>query len=146
MTPIDFQVTSTKVKVTVTKVVFTQWLPVQRTAHMWGMHVLQTALVSIDFSKTHQWIIDIQDPTVDIIVLTGIEATIQESEPLMIQQASVNCADQMQSTGFTLVLSESMSTADSEEPGSLTHDRREPSEEPASLSHDRRSQVKSQPV
>ncbi|KAH3703653.1 hypothetical protein DPMN_078694 [Dreissena polymorpha] len=31
-----------------------------------------------------------------------------------------------------------MSTADSEEPGSLTHDRREPSEEPASLSHDRR--------
>ncbi|XP_052264132.1 uncharacterized protein LOC127867138 isoform X19 [Dreissena polymorpha] len=71
-------------------------------------------------------------------MLTGIEATIQESEPLMIQQASVNCADQMQSTGFTLVLSESMSTADSEEPGSLTHDRREPSEEPASLTHDRR--------
>ncbi|XP_052239109.1 cytochrome c1-like isoform X8 [Dreissena polymorpha] len=33
---------------------------------------------------------------------------------------------------------ESMSTADSEEPGSVTHDRREPSEEPASLSHDRR--------
>ncbi|XP_052243046.1 protein TsetseEP-like isoform X4 [Dreissena polymorpha] len=33
---------------------------------------------------------------------------------------------------------ESMSTADSEEPGSLTHDRREPSEEPASLTHDRR--------
>ncbi|KAH3714659.1 hypothetical protein DPMN_057348 [Dreissena polymorpha] len=31
-----------------------------------------------------------------------------------------------------------MSTADSEEPGSLTHDRREPSEEPASLTHDRR--------
>ncbi|KAH3701247.1 hypothetical protein DPMN_076230 [Dreissena polymorpha] len=31
-----------------------------------------------------------------------------------------------------------MSTADSEEPGSVTHDRREPSEEPASLSHDRR--------
>ncbi|KAH3796609.1 hypothetical protein DPMN_150178 [Dreissena polymorpha] len=71
-------------------------------------------------------------------MLTGIEATIQESEPLMIQQASVNCADQMQSTGFTLVLSESMSTADSEEPGSLTHDRREPREEPASLTHDRR--------
>ncbi|KAH3788202.1 hypothetical protein DPMN_166335 [Dreissena polymorpha] len=71
-------------------------------------------------------------------MLTGIEATIQESEPLMIQQASVNSADRMQSTGFTLVLSESMSTADSEEPGSLTHDRREPSEEPASLSHDRR--------
>ncbi|KAH3893196.1 hypothetical protein DPMN_017340 [Dreissena polymorpha] len=71
-------------------------------------------------------------------MLTGIEATIQESEPLMIQQASVNCADRMQSTIFTLVLSESMSTADSEEPGSLTHDRREPSEEPASLSHDRR--------
>ncbi|KAH3770014.1 hypothetical protein DPMN_171293 [Dreissena polymorpha] len=33
---------------------------------------------------------------------------------------------------------QSMSTADSEEPGSLTHDRREPSEEPASLTHDRR--------
>ncbi|KAH3781278.1 hypothetical protein DPMN_159103 [Dreissena polymorpha] len=31
-----------------------------------------------------------------------------------------------------------MSTADSEEPGSLTHDRKEPSEEPASLTHDRR--------
>jgi hypothetical protein len=72
MTPIDFQVTGTKVKVTVTKVVFTQWLPVQRTAHMWGMHVLQTALVSIDFSKTHQWIIDIQDPTVDIICLQAL--------------------------------------------------------------------------
>ncbi|KAH3740978.1 uncharacterized protein LOC127850900 [Dreissena polymorpha] len=35
-------------------------------------------------------------------------------------------------------MEESMSTADSEEPGSVTHDRREPSEEPASLSHDRR--------
>ncbi|XP_052239768.1 macrosialin-like isoform X1 [Dreissena polymorpha] len=64
--------------------------------------------------------------------------SIQESEPLMIQHASVDCADHMQSTGFTLVLSESMSTADSEEPGSLTHDRKEPSEEPASLTHDRR--------
>ncbi|KAH3689101.1 hypothetical protein DPMN_191474 [Dreissena polymorpha] len=95
-------------------------------------------LFSIDFSKTHQWIIDIQDPTVDIICLQALRQTIQESEPIMIQQASVNCADRMQSTGFTLVLSESMSTADSEEPGSLTHDRREPSEEPASLSHDRR--------
>ncbi|KAH3849846.1 hypothetical protein DPMN_092250 [Dreissena polymorpha] len=31
-----------------------------------------------------------------------------------------------------------MSTADSEEPGSLNHDRKEPSEEPASLTHDRR--------
>jgi len=72
MTPTDFQVTRSKVKVTVTKVVFTQWLPVQRTAHMWGMHVLQTALVSIDFSKTHQWIIDIQDPTVDIICLQAL--------------------------------------------------------------------------
>ncbi|KAH3708998.1 hypothetical protein DPMN_068458 [Dreissena polymorpha] len=71
-------------------------------------------------------------------MLTGIEATIQESEPLMIQQASVNCADRIAIYSFTLVLSESMSTADSEEPGSLTHDRREPSEEPASLSHDRR--------
>ncbi|KAH3849745.1 hypothetical protein DPMN_092148 [Dreissena polymorpha] len=64
--------------------------------------------------------------------------SIQESEPLMIQHASVDCADHMQSTGFTLVLSESMSTADSEEPGSLNHDRKEPSEEPASLTHDRR--------
>ncbi|XP_052216873.1 macrosialin-like isoform X1 [Dreissena polymorpha] len=80
-------------------------------------------------------------------MFTVIEATVedthslesvQESEPLMIQHASVNCADHMQSTGFTLVLSESMSTAASEEPGSLTHDRREPSEEPASLTHDRR--------
>ncbi|KAH3800991.1 hypothetical protein DPMN_154635 [Dreissena polymorpha] len=104
-------------------------------------------MFSIDFSKTHQWIIDIQDPTVDIICLQALRATvedthslesIQESEPLMIQHASVDCADHMQSTGFTLVLSESMSTADSEEPGSLTHDRREPSEEPASLTHDRR--------
>ncbi|KAH3893097.1 hypothetical protein DPMN_017240 [Dreissena polymorpha] len=47
---------------------------------------------------------------------------------------------------FTLVLSESMSTADSEEPGSLTHDRREPSEEPASRPMIGGSQVKSQPV
>ncbi|KAH3848620.1 hypothetical protein DPMN_090999 [Dreissena polymorpha] len=31
-------VTRSKVKVTVTKVAFTQWLPVQRTAHMGGMH------------------------------------------------------------------------------------------------------------
>ena len=45
MTHIDFQVTRSKVKVTVTKNVFTQWLPLQRTAHMGGMHVLQTALV-----------------------------------------------------------------------------------------------------
>jgi len=51
MTPIDFQVTRSEVKVTVTKVVFTQWLPVQRTAHMGGMHVLQTALVIILFLK-----------------------------------------------------------------------------------------------
>ena len=47
MTPIDFQVTRSKVKVTVTINVFTQWLPLQRTAHMGGMHVLQTALVTI---------------------------------------------------------------------------------------------------
>ncbi|KAH3821018.1 hypothetical protein DPMN_122773 [Dreissena polymorpha] len=67
-------------------------------------------------------------------MLTGIEVTvedthslesIQESEPLMIQQASVCCADHMQSTGFTLVLSETMSTAAIEEPVSLSHDRRE---------------------
>jgi len=49
MTPIDFQVTRSKVKVTVTKNVFTQWLPLQRTAHMGGMHVLQTTLVSFTF-------------------------------------------------------------------------------------------------
>jgi hypothetical protein len=47
MTPIDFQVIRSKVKVTVTKNVFTQWLPLQLTAHMGGMHVLQTALVFI---------------------------------------------------------------------------------------------------
>jgi hypothetical protein len=49
MTPIDFQVTRSKVKVTVTKNVFTQWLPLQRTAHMGGMLVLQTALVKDSF-------------------------------------------------------------------------------------------------
>jgi len=40
---------SSKVKVTVTKIVLTQWLPLQWTAHMGGMHVLQTALVYFDF-------------------------------------------------------------------------------------------------
>jgi len=51
MTPIDFQVTRSKVKVTVTKNVFTQWLPLQRTAHMGGgMHVLQTALVNNSYT------------------------------------------------------------------------------------------------
>ncbi|KAH3726745.1 hypothetical protein DPMN_052614, partial [Dreissena polymorpha] len=44
MTPIDFQVTTSKVTVTANG--FTQWLPLQLTAHMGGMHVLQTALVS----------------------------------------------------------------------------------------------------
>jgi hypothetical protein len=34
MTPIDFQVTRSKVKVTVTKNIFTQWLSLQRRAHM----------------------------------------------------------------------------------------------------------------
>ncbi len=34
-------------KVTVTKNIFTQWLSLQRRAHMGGMHVLQTALVLI---------------------------------------------------------------------------------------------------
>ena len=47
MTPIDFQVTRSKVKVTVTKNIFTQWLSLQRRAHMGGMHVLQTALVNM---------------------------------------------------------------------------------------------------
>ncbi|KAH3880890.1 hypothetical protein DPMN_004812 [Dreissena polymorpha] len=64
-------------------------------------------------------------------MFTVIEATVedthslesvQESEPLVIQHASVDCAYHMQSTGFTLVLSESMSTAASEGPASLTHD------------------------
>ncbi|KAH3733399.1 hypothetical protein DPMN_039826 [Dreissena polymorpha] len=36
--------------------------------------------------------------------------SIQESEPLMIQQASVDCTDHMESTGFNPVLPESMST------------------------------------
>ena len=45
MTPIDFQVTRSKVKVTVTKNIFTQWPSLIRRAHMGGMHVLQTALV-----------------------------------------------------------------------------------------------------
>ncbi|KAH3815139.1 hypothetical protein DPMN_143660 [Dreissena polymorpha] len=58
-------------------------------------------------------------------MFTVIEATVedthslesvQESEPLVIQHASVDCAYHMQSTGFTLVLSESMSTAASEGP------------------------------
>ncbi|KAH3716341.1 hypothetical protein DPMN_059062 [Dreissena polymorpha] len=71
-------------------------------------------------------------------MFTVIEATvedthslesIQESEPLMIQHASVDCADHMQSTGFTLVLSESLSTADSEEPGSRPMIGGKPSEE-----------------
>ncbi|KAH3708658.1 hypothetical protein DPMN_068115 [Dreissena polymorpha] len=35
---------------------------------------------------------------------------IQESELLMIQQASVDCSDHMESTGFFPVLLESMST------------------------------------
>jgi hypothetical protein len=47
MTPIDVQFTRSKVKVTVTKNIFTQWLPLQLTAHMRGMHVLQTALVFV---------------------------------------------------------------------------------------------------
>ncbi|KAH3823767.1 hypothetical protein DPMN_125589 [Dreissena polymorpha] len=38
MTPINFQVTRLKVKVTVTNNVSTQWLLVQLTAHMEGMH------------------------------------------------------------------------------------------------------------
>jgi hypothetical protein len=50
MTPMDFHVTRSKVKVSVPKNVFTQWLPLQLTAHMGCMHVLQTALVSKMFS------------------------------------------------------------------------------------------------
>jgi len=51
MTPIDFQVTKSKVKVTVTTNVFTQWKPLQLTAHMGGgMHVLQTALVNNSYT------------------------------------------------------------------------------------------------
>ena len=66
MTPIDYQVTRSKVIVTVTKNVFTQWLRLQRTAHMGA------SMFSVDFSKIHQWIIDIQDPTVDIICLQSL--------------------------------------------------------------------------
>ncbi|XP_052249619.1 uncharacterized protein LOC127857242 [Dreissena polymorpha] len=104
---------------------------------------------------------ELRKPNLQVIV-ASVEDThspelIQESELLMIQQASVDCSDHMESTESISTdatedkeaasLShelrqpnpqESMSTADSEEPGSLTHDRREPSEEPASLSHDRR--------
>ncbi|KAH3890774.1 hypothetical protein DPMN_014862 [Dreissena polymorpha] len=58
-------------------------------------------------------------PNYWLYMFTGIEASvedthssesIQESGPLMIQQASVDCADHMESTGFTPVLQESMST------------------------------------
>ena len=54
MTPIDFQVTRSKVKVTVPKNAFTQWLPLQLTAHMGGRHVLQTALVYLIFQNRLQ--------------------------------------------------------------------------------------------
>ncbi len=50
MTPIDFQVTRSKVKVTVTKNIFTKWLSLQLRAHMGGMHVLQTALVNNSYT------------------------------------------------------------------------------------------------
>ncbi|KAH3733397.1 hypothetical protein DPMN_039824 [Dreissena polymorpha] len=70
-------------------------------------------------------------------MFTGIEATvedthnpesIQKSEPLMIQQASVDCADHMESTGFTPVLPESMSTdaTEDKEPASLSNELRQP--------------------
>ncbi|KAH3890773.1 hypothetical protein DPMN_014861 [Dreissena polymorpha] len=70
-------------------------------------------------------------------MFTGIEASIedthsleslQESGPLMIQQASVDCADHMVSPGFIRVLLESMSTdaTEDEEPASLSHTLRQP--------------------
>ncbi|KAH3887200.1 hypothetical protein DPMN_011216 [Dreissena polymorpha] len=45
MTPIDFQVTRSKVKVTVTKNIFTQWLSLQLRARMGGMHCKEYAVV-----------------------------------------------------------------------------------------------------
>ncbi len=54
MTPIDFQVTRSKVNVTVKKNIFTQWLPLQLTAHMGGMHVLQTALVIFSLANCYK--------------------------------------------------------------------------------------------
>ncbi|KAH3741050.1 hypothetical protein DPMN_047768 [Dreissena polymorpha] len=70
-------------------------------------------------------------------MFTGIEASvedthspesIQESGPLMIQQASVDCADHMDSTGFTPVLLESISTdaTEDKEAVSLSHKFRRP--------------------
>ncbi|KAH3800990.1 hypothetical protein DPMN_154634 [Dreissena polymorpha] len=61
-------------------------------------------------------------------MLTGIEATIQESEPLMIQQASVTVLIECNLQVSLWFFQSPCQTADSEEPGSLTHDRREPSE------------------
>ncbi|KAH3791521.1 hypothetical protein DPMN_145009 [Dreissena polymorpha] len=54
--------------------------------------------------------------------------SLQESEPLMIQQASVDCADHMVSPGFTPELLESMSTdaTEDEELTSLSHKLRKP--------------------
>ncbi|KAH3733401.1 hypothetical protein DPMN_039828 [Dreissena polymorpha] len=70
-------------------------------------------------------------------MFTGIEATaedthspefIQESVPLMIQQASVDCTDHMESTGFTPVLPESMSTdaTEDKDPASVSNQLRQP--------------------
>ncbi|KAH3733402.1 hypothetical protein DPMN_039829 [Dreissena polymorpha] len=70
-------------------------------------------------------------------MFTDIEATvedthspesIQESEPLMIQQASVDCSAHMESTGFNPVLPESMSTdaTKDKEPASLSPEFRQP--------------------
>ncbi|KAH3733400.1 hypothetical protein DPMN_039827 [Dreissena polymorpha] len=71
-------------------------------------------------------------------MFTDVEATvedthspesIQESEPLMVQQASIDCGAHLESTGFTPVLPESMSTAATEdkEPASLSPECRQPS-------------------
>ncbi|KAH3804386.1 hypothetical protein DPMN_132671 [Dreissena polymorpha] len=70
-------------------------------------------------------------------MFTGIEASvedthspesIQSSGPLMIQQVNVDYADHMESTGFTPVLQESMSTdaTEDKEPASLSHKLRRP--------------------
>ncbi|KAH3733398.1 hypothetical protein DPMN_039825 [Dreissena polymorpha] len=70
-------------------------------------------------------------------MFTDIEATvedthspesIQESESLMKQQASVDCGAHVESTGFTPVLAKYMSTDSTEdkEPASLSPELRQP--------------------
>ncbi|KAH3700852.1 hypothetical protein DPMN_075833 [Dreissena polymorpha] len=63
MTPIDFHVIRSKVTVTVPKNVSTQWLPLQLTAHMGGMHVLQTALVNFGVVFYFEWKLEYPEET-----------------------------------------------------------------------------------